>query len=443
MLDNKPTLNQAEFAARRQKFLQQLPANSIAILSSADECYRNGDTHYNYRQNSNFYYLTGFTEPDAVAVFIPRRTEGEFILFNRVKDPSKEIWTGYYAGQAGAVKDYGANQAFAITELDAKMVELLTGKQRVYYATARNDQFDVRVMHWVNELQAKVRSGVGTPTEFFNIETIVHEMRLIKSSAELAIMRHAGNISAQAHKKAMHVCHPGMYEYQLQAAIEYEFKYHGSSYPAYGSIVGGGKNACILHYVDNNAVLNDGDLVLVDAGGEYEYYSSDITRTYPINGKFSAAQRALYELVLRVQLSTIALVKPGVRYDVLQDHVRKELTRGLIELGLLTGDLEKLIADKAYFDFYMHNFGHWLGLDTHDAGTYKVDGQWRELKAGMVLTVEPGLYVAPDNHKVDAKWRGIGIRIEDDVLVTETGYEVLTVAVPKSVEEIERLCAGK
>jgi Xaa-Pro aminopeptidase len=433
-------ISKAEFAARRQKLLSQLPPHSMAILWSSPEVFRNGDTHFSYRQNSDVYYLTGFNEPESVAVFIPDRAEGEFILFNRVKDPSREVWTGYYAGQEGAIKDYGANQSFPITQLDEHILELMHDKQRIYYTTSRRPDWDATVMRWVHLFQQKVRSGVVAPIEFFNIETLLHEMRLIKSPAEIKIMRQAAEVSAQAHKHAMRTCRAGMYEYQVQAELEYEFKNNGMINPAYGSIVGGGKNACILHYVDNNAHVNDGDLLLIDAGCENNFYASDITRTFPVNGKFTAPQRAIYEVVLRAQLAVINLVKPGTPYNVLQETARLELTKGLVDLGILQGNVETLVSEKAYLPFYMHNIGHWLGMDTHDAGSYKINGQWRTLEAGMVLTVEPGLYIAHDNHNVDPKWRGIGVRIEDDVLVTAQGHDVLSRDVPKTVEEIEKLC---
>lgn len=432
--------NQTEFAARRQKLMAQLPADSIALVKSAPEVYRNGDTHYSYRQNSDFYYLTGLKEPDAVALFIPQRAAGEFILFNRAKDPSKEIWTGYYAGTAGAIATYGADQAFPISELNALMPALLTDKRCVYYLIGRDVSLDQLVMQWVHELQQQIRSGTSAPTELINLETILHELRLFKSPAELAIMRQAAAISATAHCKAMHICRADMMEYQLQAAIEYDFKNQGMVGPAYGTIVGSGKNACILHYVDNDSALVNGDLVLIDAGCENAGYSADITRTFPVNGKFSPAQSALYNVVLQAQLAVIDLIKPGTAYDELQNTARLVLTEGLVSLGILSGIPTALVEEKAYLPFYMHNIGHWLGLDTHDVGGYKVDKQWRKLEPSMVLTVEPGLYIAPDNTQVEAQWRGLGIRIEDDILVTNTGYEILSAGVPKTIQEIEALC---
>lgn len=433
-----PKLDLTEFQKRRQHFLKQLPKDSLAFLTSAPEIYRNGDTHYPYRPNSDFYYLTGFNEPESAAVFIPGDPEGEFILFNREKDPLKEIWTGAYVGQEGAIKKYGAKQAYPISHLGQMLPHLLMGKKNIYYPVARNLDWDKKIMHCIHDLQKRVRSGISAPVAFHNIETILHEMRLIKSAQEITVMKQAAAITIKAHHRAMQFCEPGKTEYEIQAEIEHEFK-KNQAVPAYGSIVGGGGNGCILHYVNNEAELQKGDLLLIDAGCEYQYYASDITRTFPINGKFTEAQRAIYELVLNTQRSVIDLVKPGTHYDALQEKACWVITEGLVNLGLLKGSIKTLYAQKAYAPFYMHNIGHWLGLDVHDAGSYKIEGQWRALTPGMVLTVEPGIYISPFDKSVDEKWRGIGIRIEDDVLVTEDKNEVITEALPKSIDEIEAL----
>ena len=431
-------ITKTEFTARRKKLLAQLPENSIAILYSAPEVYRNNDTQYPYRQNSDFYYLTNFKEPEAIAIFIPKRAEGEFILFNRVKNSTKEVWTGAYAGQQGAIDDFDADQSFSITELDSKILELLAGKNRIYYPIGQDDKRDAQVFNWANQLKQKHR-GATAPTEFFDIGTIVHEMRLIKSETEIDLMRQAAQISAAAHIRAIKICKEGLYEYTLQAEIEHEFKNH-NTVPAYGSIVGSGTNACTLHYVDNEAKLKAGDLVLIDAACEHQYYASDITRTFPVSGKFNTEQRQIYELVLATQLAIIEKIKPGLPYETLQKTACELITAGLVQLGLLKGELSKLLEEKAYQPFYMHNSGHWLGLDVHDVGAYQVEGKSRVLEIGMVLTVEPGIYIAEDNLQVDTKWRGIGVRIEDDILVTPTGNEVLSAGAPKTIKDMEELC---
>jgi Xaa-Pro aminopeptidase len=431
-------ITKTEFAARRKKLLAKLPENSIAILYSAPEVYRNNDTHYPYRQNSDFYYLTNFKEPHSVAVFIPKRAEGEFILFNRLKDPSKEVWTGAYAGQQGAIADFEADQAFPITELDSKILELLAGKNRLYYPIGQDDKRDAHVFNWVNQLKKQYRGAIA-PTEFFDSGTLVHEMRLIKSEAEIALMRKAAQISSVAHIRAMKICREELHEYTLQAEIEHEFK-KNNTVPAYGSIVGSGSNACTLHYVDNEAQLKKGELVLIDAACEHEYYAADITRTFPAGGQFSPEQRQIYELVLSIQLAIIEKIRPGLPYEKLQKTACELITAGLVNLGLLKGEISKLLEEKAYLPFYMHSSGHWLGLDVHDVGAYQVNGKSRLLEAGMVLTVEPGVYIAADNLQVDEKWRGIGVRIEDDILVTPTGYEVLSIDAPKIIRDIEVKC---
>ncbi len=431
-----------EFARRRRELMAMMSANSIAILTAAPERVRSRDTHFPYRQDSDFLYLCGFPEPEAVMVLLPKRAQGEFILFCRERDRSREIWDGYRAGPDGAREQYGADDAFPIADIDDILPGLLEGRDRVYYALGRNRSFDGRLLDWIEGIRARARAGAVPPDEFVDLDHLLHEMRLFKSAKELGVMRKAAAISARAHCRAMQVAKPGMYEYQLQAEVEHTFATEGARYPAYGSIVGGGANGCILHYVENSAPLQDGDLVLIDAGCEYQHYAADITRTFPVNGRFSGPQKALYEVVLAAQLAAIDAVRAGNHWDEPHKATVRAITEGLVDLGLLKGEVETLIATGAYTDFYMHRAGHWLGMDVHDVGDYKVDGQWRLLEPGMVMTVEPGIYVAPDNRKVAKKWRGIGIRIEDDVAITRKGIEVLTGDVPKQIVDIEHLMAG-
>lgn len=433
----KSLLPRKEFVARRTRLMQMMEPNSIAIIPAAHEILRNNDTHFPFRQDSDFYYLTGFNEPDAVAVLIPGRAHGAFVLFCRDRDPERELWDGYRAGPEGACSDYGADDAFPIDDLDEILPGLLEGRERVYYAMGRDSEFDRHVMEWVNAIRSKVRSGAIPPGEFLDLHHFLHELRLFKSASEIQLMKQAAEISAKAHRRAMALCKPGMMEYQLEAELLHVFAKNGARFPAYSSIVGGGDNACILHYVENRDMLRDGDLVLIDAGCELDHYASDITRTFPVNGKFSPEQKALYELVLQAQQAAIDVIKPGSHWNEPHDATVKVITEGLVKLGLLKGKVSALIKEMAYRDFYMHRAGHWLGMDVHDVGDYKCGGEWRVLEVGMVLTVEPGIYVSPHNKKVDKKWRGIGIRIEDDVVVTKNGCEIITANAPKTVTEIE------
>jgi len=396
----------SEYGYRRKKIMQAIGEKGILILSSAPEVYRNGDALYPYRQNSDFYYLTGFEEPESILVLAPSRKEGEFILFNRVQDKDKEIWDGPRAGQAGAIKSFHADQAFPFSEFSAMLPALLAGR------------------------------------EAMDITLLLHEMRLLKSEAEIAVMQKAVDITDSAHRRAMQTCKPNLYEYELEAEIMYEFQRQGARYPAYASIVGAGRNSCILHYVNNQQKMADGDLVLVDAGCEYQYYASDITRTFPVNGKFSGEQRAIYELVLASQLAAIQTIKPQSSWQAAQDVIVKIITQGLIDLRILKGDLTSLIEKQAYLPFYMHKSGHWLGLDVHDVGLYHVNGKPRPLEANMVLTVEPGIYISGDIEGVDKRWHHIGVRIEDDVWVTDTGCKVLSANIPKTISDIESIMAS-
>jgi len=432
-----------EFKRRRRQLMQMMGPGSVAILPAAPEVVRNRDVHYPYRPDSDFYYLTGFPEPEAIAVLIPGRKPAEYVLFCRERDEKRERWDGVRAGQEGAVTDYGADDSFPITDCEEILPGLLEECSRVFYAMGSNPDLDKRLAEWVNQIRGKARSGVHGPVEFVALDHYLHEMRLYKSPAEAQRMRHAARVTAAAHTRLMQTCRPGMHEYELEAEFIHECATRGARFQAYPSIVGGGANACVLHYVDNRDELKDGDLVLVDAGCEYGYYASDITRTFPVNGRFSPVQRALYETVLAAQEAAIAKVKPGNHWNDPHDAAVRVITKGLVDLGLLKGPVSRLIKDQAYTKFYMHRTGHWLGMDVHDVGDYKVDGAWRELEPGMTLTVEPGIYIPAGMRGVPKKFWNIGIRIEDDVLVTKTGHEVLTRDAPKSVAEIEALMEGR
>ena len=433
-------MDQKEFARRRKQLMRMMDSDSIAILPTSPERQRNRDVEYPFRPDSDFYYLTGFAEPDAVAVIVPGRPHGEYLLFCREKNPQMETWTGRRSGPEGAVELYGADDAFPISDIDDILPGLLEGRERVFYTMGAAPEFDKRVIGWVNRIRSASRTGQRPPDEFVSLEHFLHDMRLYKSRAEIKTMRQAANIASRAHKRAMQTCQPGMMEYEVEAEFLHEFRSAGGE-PAYPSIVGGGANGCILHYTENNAELQSGDLLLIDAGMEHECYASDISRTFPVNGKYTKAQRAIYELVLDAQLAAIEEVYPGNHWNAPHEAAVKVLTRGLVKLGLLKGRTPTLIKKNAYRQFYMHRTGHWLGMDVHDVGDYKVGEEWRVLEPGMVLTVEPGLYIAAGSKGVARKWWNIGVRIEDDVLVTRDGYDVLSKAAPKTVEEIEALMA--
>jgi Xaa-Pro aminopeptidase len=430
-----------EFNERRTRLMEQMKPGSIAIIPSATETIRNNDVHYPFRQNSDFQYLTGFEEPDALAVLMPGREQGEYILFVRDKDKEREIWDGYRAGPDVVVKDFAADDAFPVDDIDDILPGLMEGKSRVYAHMGVDPGFDHQLMNWLNQIRSKVRQGAVPPDDFSDIAHLLHDMRLIKSKQEIAIMADAAKLSAAAHTRAMSVCKPGMFEYQLQAEIEHLCMMGGSRLPAYSAIVGSGKNSCILHYVENNQKMRNGDLVLIDAGAELQCYASDITRTFPVNGRFSEEQRIIYELVLKSNYAAIDAVKPGAHWNEPHEIVVRVLTEGLVELGLMQGDIDELIEEEAYKEFFMHKTGHWLGMDVHDVGDYKIGGEWRVLEPGMVLTIEPGIYISPDNDRVEERWRGIGVRIEDDVVVTRDGCEVLTKDVVKDIGAIEALMA--
>ncbi len=432
----------AEYARRRKALMAQMEPDSIAILPAAAVAIRNRDVEHVYRQDSDFQYLSGFAEPEAVIALIPGREHGEYVLFCRERNPEREQWDGLRAGQEGAIRDFGADDAFPITDIDDILPGLIEGRDRVYSAMGSNPEFDRRLMEWINVIRSKARMGASPPNEFVALDHLLHDMRLYKSAAEVKVMREAAAISSRAHVRAMQACRAGLREYSLEAELDYEFRKGGAKMPAYGSIVASGRNSCILHYQQNDAVLKDGDLVLIDAGCEIDCYASDITRTFPVSGRFSAEQKAIYELVLKAQAAAFAVIAPGKHWNHAHEATVQVITEGLVELGLLKGSVDELIETEAYRAFYMHRAGHWLGMDVHDVGEYKVGGQWRELEPGMALTVEPGIYIAADNQNVAKKWRGIGVRIEDDVVVTRHGCEILTHGVPKTVAEIEALMAA-
>jgi Xaa-Pro aminopeptidase len=432
----------SEYARRRKALMTEMEPNSIAILPAAPMYIRNRDVEHIYRQDSDFQYLSGFPEPEAVIALIPGREHGEYVLFCRERDPARELWDGLRAGQDGAISEYGADDAFPIGDIDDILPGLIEGRSRVYYAIGSNQEFDHRLMEWINTIRSKARQGAQPPNEFVALDHLLHDLRLYKSANEVKVMKHAAQISARAHVRAMQASRAGLYEYHLEAELDYEFRKGGAKMPAYGSIVAAGKNACILHYRENDAVLKDGDLVLIDAGCEIDCYASDITRTFPVSGRFSPEQKAIYELVLAANEEAFKHIAPGKHWNEAHEATVKVITAGLVELGLLQGDVRELIAAEAYKPFYMHRAGHWLGMDVHDVGDYKVGGEWRVLEPGMAMTVEPGIYVAADNQDVAKKWRGIGVRIEDDVVVTRTGCEILTGGVPKTVAEIEALMAA-
>src|SRR5580700_8210849 len=418
--------SRVEFARRRRALMRLMGRGAIAIVPAAPVRQRNNDVEYNYRQDSDFYYLTGFSEPEAVAVLIPGRAAAEYILFIRERDPDREIWDGKRAGPAGAVEEYGADDAFPIADIDEILPGLLENRSRVFYTMGLNQEFDHHVVSWVNTLRAQVRTGRHSPQEFVSLDHVLHDMRLFKSRPEVSLMRRSGEIAAAAHVRAMRFCRPGRMEYEVMAELLHEFNRHGA-------------DSCVLHYRDNNARMNEGDLLLVDAGCEFGYYASDITRTYPVSGRYSSEQRAVYEVVLEAQQAAIAKVKPGNHWNEPHDAAVRAVTQGLKRIGLLKGSLPGLIRTGAYRQFFMHRTGHWLGMDVHDVGDYKVGDEWRVFEQGMVLTVEPGVYIAAGSRGVPKRFWNIGVRIEDDVVVTRNGCEVLTAGVPKDPDEIEAL----
>ncbi len=429
----------AELKRRRRSLMRIMGDDSIAVIPSANVARRNRDSEYAFRQDSDFYYLTGFEEPECLMVLIPGRKAGQYIMFCRESDPLKEVWHGRRLGIESAPSALGADDAFPISDIDEILPGLLEGKKLVYHTLGKDQQFDSQLLGWLNQARSKWRAGAEADA-FISLDYHLHEMRIQKSRNELALLKKAAQISAKGHKAAMQACKPGMHEYELEASLIHEYKKQGCTH-AFLPIVGSGENGCILHYTENRSVLEDGQLVLVDSGAEYQYYAGDITRTFPVNGKFTAAQKTVYNIVLESQLAAIEAVVPGGHWHDPHQAVIKVLTQGLRDLGILKGSLASLIKEEAYKPYYMHSTGHWLGLDVHDVGEYKISGEWRLLEPGMVLTIEPGLYLN-NSRKIPKKYRNIGIRIEDDVVVTKTGHDVLSSDIPKSIEKIESLMSA-
>jgi len=427
-----------EYKKRRNKLSRLIGKDSIAILPTAPYKNRSRDTYYPYRPDSDFFYFTGFSEPDALMILAPGRPEGEFILLVRPKDPLKEIWDGHMEGLIGAKRNFGANQSYKIEDLIKVLVEVFPNRQKIFYTLGNQNDYDKKVIDTFNQVRANQRRGGIVPTEVVSLEPLIHDMRLVKSREEISRMKESARISVEAHYKVMDECKDGVYEYQIQASINHQFGQYGAV-PAYDSIVASGHNACTLHYIDNKDILKSGDLLLTDAGCEHQMYAADITRTVPVSGTFNEEQKAIYSIVLDTQKKAIESVKPGQTFENIQNDAITNITKGLRKLGLLSGSLQSLIKNEAYKEFYMHGIGHWLGMDVHDVGAYMSDaGKSKKFVPGMVLTIEPGIYISKKNKKVQKSWRGIGVRIEDDVLVTKKGCEVLTGKLSKEINEIEQ-----
>jgi Xaa-Pro aminopeptidase len=427
----KPTELTPIYANRRRRLAEAIGAG-IAVVPTAPERVRNRDSHYPYRFDSHFYYLTGFTEPEAVLVL----SSSKSILFCRERNQEREIWEGFRYGPEAARERFGFDEAHPITALDAEMERLLENQPALYYPMGADPEWDARAIRWLNALRARARAGIAAPDRVHDVRAVIDDMRLVKDAHEIAVMRRAARIAASAHRRGMQRARPGRYEYEIEAELLYEFRRNGAQFPAYSPIVASGANACVLHYVFNDALMRDGDLLLVDAGCELDGYASDLTRTYPVNGRFSAAQREVYEIVLAAQRAALDKVAPGNAWNDPHDAAVRVLAQGLMDLKLLAGPLDEVLEKETYKRFYMHRTGHWLGLDVHDAGDYKRSGKWRALAPGMTLTVEPGLYIRAEDD-VPERLRNIGIRIEDDVLVADTGCEVLTAEAPKTVADVE------
>ncbi|MEO8316603.1 MAG: aminopeptidase P N-terminal domain-containing protein [Pseudomonadota bacterium] len=432
----------AEFARRRKQLARLMGRDTIAIVPAAPTRTRNNDVEHPYRQDSDFQYLTGFGEPEAVAVLVPGRAAAEYILFVRDRDPLRETWDGRRAGPAGAVEKYAADDAFPISDMDEILPGLMENRERVFYAMGTHPEFDQRVLGWLQVLRNQARNGKHPPLEMVAMDHVLHDMRLYKSRVETGLMRESARIAAAAQLRAMRYTRPGRYEFEIAAELMHEYGRHNAT-ASYQPICGSGANSCILHYHENDARLTDGDLLLVDAGAEYQYYASDITRTWPVNGRFSPAQREVYEVVLAAQHAAFAATKPGNHWNEAHEAAVLAITRGLVSLGLLKGRVPKLIKDGAYRRFYMHRTGHWLGMDVHDVGDYKVGDEWRVLEPGMAMTVEPGLYIPAGSRGVPKRFWNIGIRIEDDVVITSSGCEILTGDVPSSPDAIEAAMSAR
>lgn len=439
----RPKIGNAGFASRRKELVALMEPDSMAILPGSEIQYRNNGVEYRFRQNSDFHYLTGFDEPDAVFVLVPGRQYGEAILFCREREYDHERWYGSVTGPERAVQLYGMDDAFPIDDMDDILPGLIEGRSRIYYGMGAHPSFDSKIISWVDNIAMDNRAGTAAPGDFIQLEQYLHELRLYKSPREVEVLRYGAKISSGAHNTVMGMITPGMMEYEVEAELQYQFAIKGARHPAYPSIVGGGSNGCIFHYIDNDSALQDGDLVLIDAGGEYEYYASDVTRTLPVSGKFSEAQAKLYDIVLAAQLAAIEQVAPGNHWNQPHEAAIAVITRGLVDLGLLTGDIDELIETDAYKRFCVHRTGHWIGLDVHDVGGYKVGDEWRVFEKGMMSSIEPGIYIPEHMTDVPEEFRGIGIRIEDNVLVTKDGKEVLTESIPKTIEDIELLMQGR
>jgi Xaa-Pro aminopeptidase len=434
-------LDRSVFAARRRAYLDALGPDAVAVVSSLPERLRNGDSHYHFRQHSDVHYLTGFAEPEATVILRPGATGEEVVMFVRPRDPEMETWNGRRAGLEGARAEHGADVAYPSTELEERLPELLANREHLHYALGLDRDLDLLIAGTIARLRKLEKRGKRPPRDVVDPRAVLHELRLHKTADEIALLRRAAAISSDAHIAAMKLGRPGRREYELEATLDYTFRSQGGMGPGYGTIVGAGVNATILHYVDNECTIADGDLVLVDAGCEVGYYTADITRTWPASGRFSAPQRAVYSLVLDVQKSAVAMVRPGVTLDDLHQHCVRKLTEGMIDLGLLLGPVDARVEDLAYKKFDMHGTSHWLGMDVHDVGAYTTGGKPRPLAPGMVITVEPGLYIAADAADVPDGLRGLGVRIEDDILVTADGHENLTAACPKEIDALEAICS--
>lgn len=434
------TVSAETYAMRRREYIKRIGPKGVAILVASPESTRNNDSGYPYRASSDILYLTGFSEPKTVLVIAPGHPDGEVVMFVQDRDPLREQWEGRRAGTEGAVAQYGADVAYTVDQIDEKLPGYLADREQLHYTLGQQPKFDERVIRWVHSLRHRRFKPSGAPKAILDVRDIIHEMRVRKDDAEIAQMRKAAKVSAEAHILAMQHCQPGIYEYELQALIEYHFTRNGADFPAYTSIVGTGANATCLHYNENRDRIEDGDIVLIDAGCELGFYAGDITRSFPASGKFTPAQRDLYQAVLEVEMSTIEILRPGLPYDAIREHSNRGLCQAMLDLNLLSGTVDQLMEEESFKKYYPHGIGHWLGLDVHDVGSYyEPNGDSRKLEPGMVLTIEPGLYVLPDEEDAPEALRGVGVRIEDDILITEDGYENMTKSCPKSVEDIEAL----
>ena len=434
-------ISQKEYARRRKQLMRMTGEGSVIIVRAAPEKIRNNDVHYAYRQDSDFLYLSGFREPGAMLVLVPAAKGGKAIMFCREKDPKREMWDGPMAGLDGVIADYGMDQSFPIGEVDKQLPALLKGSERIYYDLGQDVDFDHKLIGWMNEFRSKAHRDFHAPDEIIALDHLLHDMRLFKSRVELTAMRKSARVAVEGHILAMQSCKPGMNEADIHAGLLHTFTRHQCE-TSYLPIVGSGANACVLHYIANRDPMNDGDLLLIDAGAEYDGYASDITRTFPVNGKFSAEQKDLYEVVLAAQQAAIERSREGQQWDDVHEAAVEVVAQGMLDLGIIKGTLEEALEEETYARWYVHKTGHWLGLDVHDVGDYQVDGHSRALEPGMVFTVEPGVYIRADDRSVAKRWRGLGVRIEDNVVVTRDEPEILTAGAPKTVAEIEAVMAG-